>query len=83
MEWFQDLKLGVIIHWGLYAEARIVESWQLSEKDDWAREPKAYRENIKELQRDYWGLIKDFNPEKFDPKQGSNYVNRQALSTLY
>lgn len=69
LEWFQDLKLGVIIHWGLYAEAGIVESWQLSEKDDWAREPKAYRENIKELQRDYWGLIKDFNPEKFDPKQ--------------
>ncbi len=38
LEWFQDLKFGVIFHYGLYAEARIVESWQLSEKDEWARE---------------------------------------------
>lgn len=32
LEWFQDLKLGVIFHYGLYAKAGIVESWQLSEK---------------------------------------------------
>ena len=32
LEWFQDLKFGVIFHYGLYAEAGIVESWQLSEK---------------------------------------------------
>ena len=32
LEWFQDLKFGVIFHYGLYAQAGIVESWQLSEK---------------------------------------------------
>lgn len=37
LEWFQDQKLGVIFHWGLYSLAGIVESWQLSEEDDWAR----------------------------------------------
>ncbi|MGX7418240.1 alpha-L-fucosidase [Carnobacterium gallinarum] len=68
LEWFQDLKLGVIMHWGLYAEAGIVESWQLSEQDEWAREPKAWREDIKELQRDYWNLIDDFSPTLFDAK---------------
>ncbi|MGL5348137.1 MAG: alpha-L-fucosidase [Peptostreptococcaceae bacterium] len=67
LEWFQDLKLGVIMHWGLYAEAGIVESWQLSEADEWAREPKAWRDDIKELQRDYWGLNKVFNPVNFNP----------------
>jgi len=46
LEWFQDLKFGVIFHYGLYAQAGIVESWQLSEKDEWARENKAYREHI-------------------------------------
>ena len=32
LEWFQDLKFGVIFHYGLYAQAGIVESWQPSEK---------------------------------------------------
>lgn len=67
LEWFQDLKLGVIMHWGLYAEAGIVESWQLSEEDQWAREPIPWREDMKELQRDYWDLNKVFNPKDFDP----------------
>lgn len=69
LEWFQDLKLGVIMHWGLYAEAGIVESWQLSEKDEWAREPVPFREDIKVLQRDYWELITEFNPTQFNPAQ--------------
>lgn len=67
LEWFKDQKLGVIFHWGLYAEAGIVESWQLSEQDEWAREPKAWRDDIKTLQKDYWNLIEDFNPVNFDP----------------
>jgi len=67
LQWFEDQKIGVIFHWGLYAEAGIVESWQLSEKDEWAREPKAWRDDIKTLQRDYWNLIDDFNPTHFNP----------------
>lgn len=31
-EWFQDQKIGVIFHWGIYTNASIVESWQLSER---------------------------------------------------
>lgn len=69
LEWFQDQKLGVIFHWGLYAEAGIVESWQLSEQDEWAREPEAWRDNMADLQRDYWGLIESFNPVNFDAKK--------------
>lgn len=37
IEWFKDQKIGVIFHWGLYSEAGIVESWQLSAEDNWAR----------------------------------------------
>lgn len=69
LEWFQDLKLGVIFHYGLYAQAGIVESWQLSEKDEWAREGRPWRENIKDLHLDYWNQIATFNPEKLDTKK--------------
>ena len=63
LSWFQDLKFGVIFHYGLYAQAGIVESWQLSEKDEWARAGRAYRENIADLRMDYWQLIREFNPK--------------------
>ncbi|MGO4938025.1 alpha-L-fucosidase [Fundicoccus sp. Sow4_H7] len=69
LEWFKDLKLGVLIHWGLYSQAGIVESWQLSEKDEWAREPKAWRDDIETLKLDYWNLISEFNPTSFDPNR--------------
>lgn len=67
LEWFQDLKVGFLMHWGLYSQAGIVESWQLSQKDEWAREPKAWRDNIEQLKLDYWNLITAFNPQKFNP----------------
>lgn len=69
LEWFQDLKLGVIFHYGLYAEAGIVESWQLSEQDVWAREGREFRKDFKQLQLDYWNLISDFNPTELDAKK--------------
>ena len=69
LEWFQDLKLGVIFHYGLYAQAGIVESWQLSQKDEWARTGRAFRQDFKQLQLDYWNLISKFNPTQLDAKK--------------
>ncbi|MGX7163903.1 alpha-L-fucosidase [Enterococcus massiliensis] len=66
LEWFKDLKFGVIFHYGLYAQAGIVESWQLSEKDEWARQGREFRKDFKQLQLDYWNLISTFNPTKLD-----------------
>lgn len=67
LEWFQNQKLGVIFHWGLYAEAGIVESWQLSEEDEWARAKKPWRDSVDILRKDYWKLNEQFNPTQFDP----------------
>src|ERR1043165_4507064 len=36
-EW-QDLKLGLLMHWGTYSQWGIVESWSLcAEDEDWCR----------------------------------------------
>ena len=69
LEWFQDLKLGVIFHYGIYAQAGIVESWQLSEQDEWAREGREFRKDFTQLQLDYWNLISEFNPTQLDAKK--------------
>ncbi|GAB2026959.1 alpha-L-fucosidase [Lactovum odontotermitis] len=69
IEWFRDQKIGVIFHWGLYAQAGIVESWQLSEEDEWAREPHSWRPSLDALRKDYWALNQTFKPSRFDARK--------------
>ncbi|MDR3218122.1 MAG: alpha-L-fucosidase [Dysgonamonadaceae bacterium] len=73
-EW-QDLKFGMIIHWGLYAELGIVESWSIcSEQEDWIPRDSTIRYD--DYKRRYWSTIDTFKPVKFDPaswaKAGKN-----------
>ena len=38
LEWFQDQKLAMMMHFGIYSELGICESWPLSDGDaDWSR----------------------------------------------
>ncbi|WP_051999962.1 alpha-L-fucosidase [Schleiferilactobacillus shenzhenensis] len=66
--WFQDQKIGLLLHWGLYAQAGIVESWQLSDADRWARGKTPFRPNMHQLKSDYWSLAEKFDPVRFDPQ---------------
>ncbi|WP_225048455.1 alpha-L-fucosidase [Lacticaseibacillus kribbianus] len=66
-DWFQNQKIGLLLHWGLYSKAGIVESWQLSDKDAWARGKHPFRPNMRQLKRDYWGLAQGFDPPRYDP----------------
>jgi alpha-L-fucosidase len=63
---WQDLKFGMIIHWGLYAVPGIVESWSICNEDWIDRDSNS---NYEEYKKWYWGLQKDFKPVKFDPEQ--------------
>ena len=63
---WQDLKFGVLMHWGLYAVPGIVESWQIC-NEDWITRPEGSTyEGYKQW---YWGLSKEFNPVDFNPEQ--------------
>lgn len=63
---WQDLKFGIILHWGLYSVPGMVESWAIT-SEDWITPPtdKTYEE----FKQWYWGLSKEFNPTQFDPTQ--------------
>jgi alpha-L-fucosidase len=63
---WQDLKFGMIIHWGLYAVPGIVESWALCSEDWVERDSTMAYDDFKNW---YWGLKKDFNPVNFSPEQ--------------
>jgi len=72
LEWFQDLKFGLMMHWAPYSQWGCIESWPLVEEDKWARpddlRPWADRDkDMVRFTRDYWALPKTFNPANFDP----------------
>ncbi|HEY3370178.1 MAG TPA: alpha-L-fucosidase [Prolixibacteraceae bacterium] len=64
LDHWQDLKFGMIIHWGLYAVPGIIESWELC-SEDWINRPDSL--NYNEFKEWYWGLKSKFNPVNFDP----------------
>lgn len=66
LEKWRDQKFGIIIHWGLYAVPGIVESWQLCSEDWIDRDSTVSYEQFKDW---YWGLKRDFNPQKFNADQ--------------
>src|SRR5262249_24725487 len=37
INWFQDQKFGLLMHWGAYSQWGCIESWPLVEEDKWAR----------------------------------------------
>lgn len=68
LDQWQDLKFGMIIHWGLYAVLGIVESWSIcSEDEDWI--PRDSTMDYNAYKQWYWNLNKEFNPRQFDPDQ--------------
>jgi alpha-L-fucosidase len=74
LEWFQDLKFGMIIHWGPYCQWGCIESWPLVEADTWARpdDLAAWTErncDLARFRRDYWALNRTFNPSGFNPDE--------------
>ena len=71
LEQWQDLKFGLLMHWGTYSQWGIVESWSICpEEYGWCErtkgsDPGNYNTYVKE----YEALKNTFNPLKFDPEK--------------
>lgn len=76
---WEDLKFGVLFHWGIYAVPGICESWPLC-NDDWVqRDTTVTYENYKKW---YWGLSKVFNPIKFNPTQWADVMQDAGMKYM-
>jgi alpha-L-fucosidase len=63
-EW-QDLKFGLLMHWGAYSQWGIVESWSICAEDEgWCRRKS---NDYTAYKKEYEGLKNTFNPVSFDP----------------
>lgn len=65
LEQWQDLKFGLLMHWGAYSQWGIVESWSICAEDEgWCRRK---NDNYEAYKKEYENLQNTFNPEKFNP----------------
>ncbi|MDY6326734.1 MAG: alpha-L-fucosidase [Bacteroidales bacterium] len=60
---WQDLKFGLMMHWGIYSQWGVVESWSIC-NEPWIDRKGA---DYTEYKAAYQNLNKTFNPVKFDP----------------
>ncbi|MBN1154805.1 alpha-L-fucosidase [candidate division KSB1 bacterium] len=64
---WQDIKFGLLMHWGPYSQWGVVESWSICPEDeDWCRRKS---DNYVEYVKEYENLKTTFNPTKFDPEK--------------
>jgi alpha-L-fucosidase len=72
LEEWQDLKFGLLMHWGPYSQWGVVESWSICPEDvgwaAWAWK-QGMAETYEEYRKKYEALPGTFNPVKFNPAQ--------------
>ncbi|PKP03828.1 MAG: alpha-L-fucosidase [Bacteroidetes bacterium HGW-Bacteroidetes-6] len=67
LEQWRDLKFGIIMHWGLYSQLGVVESWGLCSEDQGFQDRGGI--NYTDYKNMYFGQIAKFNPTSFCPEK--------------
>ncbi|NLI36827.1 MAG: alpha-L-fucosidase [Bacteroidales bacterium] len=76
---WQDLKFGVLFHWGLYAVPGIVESWSICNEDWITRDTTQTYQQYKDW---YWGQCHKFKPTKFNPEQWAHVMKDAGMKYM-
>ena len=76
---WQDLKFGVILHWGLYSIKAMNESWPLV-NELWKRRDTTI--TYEEYKKWYWDQSKKFNPVKFNPEKWAEISKNAGMKYL-
>lgn len=79
LDQWQDLKFGMIIHWGIYAVPGMIESWALC-SEDWIDRDSTV--DYADFKKWYWGLARDFNPVSFNPDQWADAGKNAGMKYL-
>ncbi|HWT73323.1 MAG TPA: alpha-L-fucosidase [Mobilitalea sp.] len=83
LEWFQDQKLALMMHWGPYSQLGLVESWALSDQDaEWARDGVDWDVDGETFKKQYFDLNKTFNPIRFQPEKWAEAANDAGFRYL-
>jgi alpha-L-fucosidase len=82
LEEWQDLKFGLLMHWGAYSQWGIVESWSICPEDlSWASgaRKKGMADSYSEYLRKYENLKTTFNPSAFNPEKWAEAAKNAGM----
>lgn len=83
LAWWQDLKFGLLMHWGPYSQWGVVESWSICPEDeDWCARRGPYAHNYFEYRKAYEQLPATFNPLRFDPDKWADAAARAGMKYM-
>lgn len=83
LEWFQDQKLALMMHFGLYSQMGICESWPLSNEDaEWSREDVCWETDADTFRQQYVNLNKSFNPVCIQPEEWARMAKHNGFRYL-
>ena len=72
---WQNLKFGFMMHWGIYAQWEVVESWSIC-NEPWINRNGA---DYYKYKTDYQNLNKTFNPKNFDPTKWADAAKNAGM----
>ena len=79
LDQWQDLKFGVLFHWGIYSVPGICESWGLCSEDvEWL----GHKQNYVESKKKYYSNKDKFNPVNFDPSQWADVMQDAGMKYM-
>jgi alpha-L-fucosidase len=80
---WQDVKFGLMMHWGTYSQWGIVESWSLCPEDEgWCERRGPHSHNWYEYKKAYESIAKEFNPVKFNPEKWATAAKNAGMKYL-
>ncbi len=83
LEWFQDQKLALMMHFGIYSQMGICESWPLSNEDaDWSRKDVTWEDDEPAFRKQYVDMNKSFNPVCIRPDQWAEMAKENGFKYL-
>ena len=83
LEWFQDQKLALMMHFGIYSQLGLCESWPLSDGDaDWSRGDIDWEKDAATFRRQYRDLNLSFNPVRIRPEVWADIAARNGFKYL-
>jgi alpha-L-fucosidase len=83
LEQWQDLKFGLLMHWGPYSQWGVVESWSICPEDEgWCRRDSSHGKTYTEYVRNYENLQRTFDPVKFDPAKWAKAAKEAGMKYM-
>lgn len=84
LEQWQDIKFGIMFHWGIYSVPGITESWLLCSEDRFTRRRERVAKDMPydEFKKWYWGLADSLNPVKFEPAKWAEVAQEAGCKYL-